>query len=228
MEQNQVMIVEDDANLREAIDDTLDLAGYNRILAENGESAVAMLAKYTPDVIVSDINMPGMDGFALLKTLQKKLPNVPIVLMTAYGNISDAVQAMREGAVDYLSKPFEPQVLVDKLHKLLPECEELQSQPVAEDPHSKQLLALAKRVSDSDVSVLISGASGTGKEVLARYIHDNSSRRDNEFVAINCAIFVEIFSITPVTSPLTRQILLSIEDCWQDAHGRLFISLTPI
>ncbi len=186
----RVMVVEDDAELREALDDTLELAGYDSVTADSGESALLMLEKAMPDIIISDVNMPGINGLSLLKSLQNKLPDVPVLLMTAYGNISDAVQAMKDGAVDYLSKPFEPQSLIDKLKRFMP-VTGASDEPVAVDPKTKQLLAIAKKVAKSDVSVMISGASGTGKEVLARYIHDNSSRSDKEFFAINCAAIPE-------------------------------------
>jgi two-component system response regulator FlrC len=184
------MIVEDDQALREALDDTLELAGYRSITADSGESALLMLDTEHPDMIISDVNMPGINGLSFLKSLNNKLPEVPVLLMTAYGNISDAVQAMKEGAVDYLSKPFEPNFLIEKLKRFMPVTVR-DNEPVAADPRTKQLLAMAKKVAKSDVSVMISGASGTGKEVLAHYIHDMSSRKDHEFIAINCAAIPE-------------------------------------
>lgn len=185
-----IMIVEDDQALREALDDTLELAGYHSITADSGESALLMLEAQRPDMIISDVNMPGINGLSFLKSLHHKLPEVPVLLMTAYGNISDAVQAMKEGAVDYLSKPFEPNFLLEKLKRFMPVTVH-DNEPVAADPRTKQLLAMAKKVAKSDVSVMISGASGTGKEVLARYIHDMSPRKDHEFIAINCAAIPE-------------------------------------
>ena len=187
----RILIVEDDVNLGEALDDTLSLSGYQSELAENAELALQIINKSKPDIIVSDINMPGMDGYSLLKTLKKNYPDLPILLMTAYGNINDAVQAMRDGATDYLLKPFEPGDLLKKIQAYVPQTNEEELQPIAEDPSSQRLLSLAKRVAQSDASVLISGDSGTGKEVLARYIHDNSERVKKPFVAINCAAIPE-------------------------------------
>lgn len=187
-----VLVVEDDLDLREALVDTLELAGCTVTQADSAEQALTLLPKQAFDMIVSDINMGAMDGMGLLKEVRKEYPQLPMLLITAYGSVSASVEAMRNGAVDYLVKPFKPQLLVDTVSRYVgvatPNSDE---GPVAEEISSQQLLQLAKRVAETDSTVLICGESGTGKEVLARYIHQQSSRVNKPFVAINCAAIPE-------------------------------------
>jgi two-component system response regulator FlrC len=181
-----LLIVEDDTALREALSDTLMIADYNVVTADNGEEALGLLDSQDVAMIISDVNMQPMDGHTLLKKVKQKLPAVPFLLMTAYGTIEKAVQAMHDGAVDYMVKPFEAEVLVNTVSRYVPAGEE-DSDFIAESDNSRQLLVLAQRVADSDATVMITGESGSGKEVLARYIHEHSPRSDKPFVAINCA-----------------------------------------
>ncbi|UZD64534.1 sigma-54-dependent transcriptional regulator [Marinobacter sp. AN1] len=194
MARPQILIVEDDHDLREALVTTLELARFRVREAASGEKALDELARGPVDMVVSDVNMPGMSGHDLLAEVLKKYPGLPMMLITAYGQISDAVSAMQTGAIDYLVKPFEPQVLVEAVDKVVGATvsrRRSSDDPVAEDPISKRLFQLAKKVAASDSTVMISGESGTGKEVLARFIHQNSSRSDQPFVAINCAAIPE-------------------------------------
>jgi len=186
-----LLIVEDDAGLREALLDTLEVAGYNCYEAQSGEAALLQLQENTVDMVISDIQMGGMNGLSLLKNIKNRWPNLPVLLMTAYAKIDDAVEAMREGAIDYLSKPFAPEVLLNQVGRYAPMQQAATGEPIAEDPSSLEMLALAVRVASSDASVMITGPSGTGKEVLARYLHDKSARSDEPFVAINCAAIPE-------------------------------------
>lgn len=185
-----VLVVEDDNDLREALGETISLAGYKTMLAEDGKAALKLVAQEKPNIVITDVQMEGLDGYGLLRKLNVTCPDIPVILMTAHGNVSDAVAAMHNGAVDYLAKPFEPQVLIQKISRCIPASDE-EGQPVAEDQQSKEMLTMACRVAKSEATVLISGESGTGKEVLARYIHDHSSRCDQPFVAINCAAIPE-------------------------------------
>ncbi|MAD01175.1 sigma-54-dependent Fis family transcriptional regulator [Pseudomonas abyssi] len=185
---SRILLVEDDDALREALADTLMLGGYDYLEAASAEAALQLLQQDSVSMVVSDVNMPGMDGHALLRTLRSQYPQLPVLLMTAYGTVQQAVTAMRDGAADYLVKPFAPKALLEligqhALGRLAPAADG----PVAVEPASVQLLELAARVAASDSTVLISGESGTGKEVLARYIHQQSPRAAQPFIAINCA-----------------------------------------
>ena len=186
-----VLVVEDDRDLREALVDTLELAEIRTIEAEDGETAILRLKDSVVDMVVSDVNMPGIDGHALLEYVREQFPALPFLLITAFGQVGKAVEAIRKGAVDYLVKPFEADALVDTIRQFASGAVLSGNEPVAEDGVSKQLLQLARRVAVTDSTVLITGESGTGKEVLARYIHDQSTRAGEPFIAINCAAIPE-------------------------------------
>jgi two-component system response regulator FlrC len=159
----QVLIVEDDAILRGALCQTMEYGGYQVLNARNGKDALAVMDRETVDLVISDVQMDEMDGTELLQVVRRREPTLPFVMMTAHGSVQHAVQSMRDGATDYLQKPFEANVLLE----------------------------LALRVAATDATVLISGESGTGKEVLARAIHEGSERREGPFVALNCAAMPE-------------------------------------
>ncbi|MCC4274596.1 sigma-54-dependent transcriptional regulator [Marinomonas communis] len=187
-----LLVVEDDRGLAEALEDTLLLAGYQCAMVESSEEAILALKRQNFDMVVSDVNLPGMDGYGLLQHVVEQFPELPIMLMTAYGDISHAVEAMRNGAVDYLLKPFKEDELLDVIAKHTLRVAKVKSNaPIAKDPSSVALLELAKRVAVTDSTVLICGESGTGKEVLAQYIHSVSNRSSQPFVAINCAAIPE-------------------------------------
>jgi two-component system response regulator FlrC len=143
---------------------------------------------------VSDVQMQPVDGRELLRRMQQRHPALPVLLMTAFGTIDQAVAAMREGAVDYLVKPFEAEELERRVARYIRPTAEVRrpnSQLIAEDPRSRTLLELAARVAHSEVTVLLTGESGTGKEVFARFIHANSQRAAGPFIAVNCAAIPE-------------------------------------
>jgi len=191
MENNKILVVEDDAGLREALVDTLILGGYQCVECESGEEALLTLKTTKVALVVSDVQMGGMSGLALLRSIKAKQPELPMLLMTAYATIDDAVSAMREGASDYMAKPFAPEVLLNLVSRYMPVPVIATNDPVVGDEKSFALLALAKKVAMSEASVMINGPSGSGKEVLSQYIHNHSSRAAKPFVAINCAAIPE-------------------------------------
>ncbi len=190
MTQSTVLLVEDDDSLREALSTTLEVAGYKTIEAENGKQALISLQRQNPDIIVSDVQMDEMDGLEFLKALRSSSHEVPFLMMTAFGSVNSAVTAMREGATDYLQKPFAPEVLLNLINRYIQPLQNNET-PVIEDPKSKALFEIAKKVSQTEATTMLTGPSGAGKEVMARYIHNNSKRREQPFVAINCAAIPE-------------------------------------
>ena len=187
MAQSKVLIVEDDEGLREALIDTLELAGYEWVEADSAETALLILKKEPVDIVVSDVQMAGMGGLALLRSIKLNWPNLPVLLMTAYANIEDAVSAMKEGAIDYMAKPFAPEVLLNMVSRYAPVKNEQTGDAIVADDKSLKLLKLADKVARTDANVMVLGPSGSGKEVMSRYIHNNSQRSEGPFVAINCA-----------------------------------------
>lgn len=189
---SHILVVEDDLNLREALVDTLEMAKMKVKSVSCAEQAVEVLKKDQGfDLIVSDVNMGAMSGHDLLRYVKKDYPHIPILLITAFASISESVQAMKEGAADYLVKPFDPQTFIETVEKFVGGFRPNNDEPIAIDKNSRELLTLAKRVAQSDSTALLIGESGTGKEVLARYIHDQSPRVNKPFIAINCAAIPE-------------------------------------
>ncbi|PCJ26642.1 MAG: sigma-54-dependent Fis family transcriptional regulator [SAR86 cluster bacterium] len=191
MENNKlILIVEDDPNLRDALYDTLALSNYQVITAASAEDALQLLDSKTISLIISDVQMPGIDGHEFLKISKRQYPDTPFVLITAFGNIPKAVEAIKNGAADYVIKPFEAEVLIEMVTRLLPATLDTGKMIIA-DKRSQELAQLAARVAATDVTVMISGESGTGKEVYSRFIHECSPRSNAAFCAINCAAIPE-------------------------------------
>ena len=183
-----ILIVEDDHALREALLDTAALAGFEATGAADGRAALAALAHEPFDLVISDIQMEPMDGHTLLREIRSRYRDLPVILMTAYESIQSAVNALRDGATDYLVKPFEAEVLVARIDDWLPTAPlPLQDDVVAVDATSRRVFDLACRVAQSDASVMITGESGVGKEIVFRTIHRHSQRAAQTPVAINCA-----------------------------------------
>ena len=187
-----VLVVEDDRDLLEAVCTTLELAGISSLGACDATSGLELLAARDIGLVFSDVGMAPLDGIELLAEIRRRRPDLPVVLMTAYGVVEQAVQAMRAGAADYLTKPVEAEQLLAIARRHLSYAAiEVPSGFIAEDPVAKELLRLAARVARSSATVLLTGESGSGKEMIARYVHSNSARAEAAFVAINCAAIPE-------------------------------------
>ena len=185
-----VLVVEDDAALREALVDTLAAAGLSVLSAPDAPSALQLLQSEEIALVISDVQMPGPNGYQLLSSIRQMRPDLPVVLMTAYGTVAQAVAAMREGATDYIVKPFDAQALIEMARRQLA-LRVVPNELVAADRESRRLVCLARKIAETDATVLITGESGTGKEVYARFIRDHSARAAAPFVAINCAAIPE-------------------------------------
>ncbi|MFT6285450.1 MAG: two-component system response regulator FlrC [Alcanivorax sp.] len=187
----RILVVEDDETLRDAMCDTIQYGGYQVASASNGVEALKTLESEVVDLVISDVEMDVMDGHTLLREVKSLRPELPFVLVTAHGSIEKAVEAMRAGATDYLLKPFVAEVLLEMVSRLGVSGKQQMTGMMADDPNMIRVCELALRVAATSATVLISGDSGTGKEVVARYIHQNSGRADQAFVALNCAAIPE-------------------------------------
>jgi len=190
MSNNVILVIEDDRDLRQALCDTLRMSGYSTLEADSADPALELLATEQVNLIISDVQMPGMHGDELLKTVKRKYPEIPFVLITAYGTVTKAVEAIQGGAADYIIKPFEAEVLIEMVDRLAVATPKSESM-IIESKRSRELAELGRRVAATDVTVMISGESGCGKEVYSRYIHECSRRNDKPFIAINCAAIPE-------------------------------------
>jgi len=185
MTDNCILVVEDDNELREAVCDTLLLAGFKVKSACSAEIALRTLEQCEVDMVVSDVNMEGMDGIELLQRIRLTNAGLPVLIVTAFADVSKAVSAIKLGAVDFLMKPFEPGLLVETIKQQIGIKSDVK--PIVIDPVSRKLYMLAQKVARADSTVLILGESGVGKEVVSKFIHEESPRGDKPMIAINCA-----------------------------------------
>ena len=197
-EQGPVLLVDDDKDLLQLIAMRLTAAGYAVTAVESGAAALTALAVSRPQVVVTDLRMEGMDGMGLFDAIHRQSPSLPVVILTAHGTIPEAVTATRRGVFSFLTKPFDPKVLLDTVAEAMRlssapggNTEDWRAEIMTRSSGMEQLLSQAKRVAASDASVCIFGASGTGKELLARAIHRASTRAPEAFVAVNCGAIPE-------------------------------------
>jgi len=191
----RILIVDDDPDLLRLLAIRLEGAGYQPIPAESAEKALALLAVERPAVILTDIRMGGMDGLALFEAVHRTYPSLPVIILTAHGTIPDAVAATQRGVFGYLTKPVDPQQLLDELARAVQLSASAEHTApggaldgiLTQSARMEELLAKARLVAPTEASVLILGDSGAGKELLARAIHAASPRSAQPFVAINCA-----------------------------------------
>jgi two-component system response regulator GlrR len=194
----KIILVDDDKDLLQLIAMRLTAAGYAVTAVESGEAALAALAVARPQLVVTDLRMQGMDGMALFDAIHREAPSLPVVILTAHGTIPEAVTATRRGVYSFLTKPFEPKVLLDTVAEAIrlssPPAGEMagwRAELITRSSAMEDLLAQARRVAASDASVCVLGQSGTGKELLARAIHRASPRAEKPFVAVNCGAIPE-------------------------------------
>jgi two-component system, response regulator FlrC len=190
-----VMIVEDDSDLREAICVTLDLHEIPYRAFEDAEKGLMAAGQEPFSLVVSDFKLPGMDGMTLLRSLQKKAPQLPVVIMTAFAEAKLAVEALQSGARDFLIKPFQPEHLVEVIARFRPSESAVAgangSRIIAKSAASLAVLTRCERVAATNATVLLTGESGVGKDIFARHIHTRSQRAEKPYIAINCAAIPE-------------------------------------
>jgi DNA-binding NtrC family response regulator len=204
MKKNLILIVDDEPEIRKVIFEGLSRNGHSIFLAENAERALHLFGQKAFDLVVTDVKLPDRDGLELLDTIKSRSAHTPVIVMTGFGSIQNAVEAMRKGAFDYVLKPFSLESLEQRIQMALggehvheevhPDAEDFSNETMpilTKDKRMKEMIALSQRIAPSKATVLIQGESGTGKELFARYIHAQSPQKQGPFVAVNCASLPE-------------------------------------
>src|SRR6266550_4725424 len=201
-----LLVADDDPGVRESLERTLTREGYRVVLASDGRAALERVQAGGVDLIVTDLRMPGLTGLELLRAAKAIMPDVDVILLTAFGTVEEAVKAMKDGAYDFLTKPFRREQLIKLVDKALErrdlieqnralkkQLEDIRAkgQMIGASPSFRRMLTLVEQIADSSATILIQGESGAGKELVARAIHERSGRRTGPFVAVNCAALPE-------------------------------------
>jgi two-component system response regulator HydG len=205
-EPRTLLVADDDPGLRESLNRTLTRAGYSVILASDGRAALEQLQTSGIDLVLTDLRMPGLTGLEVLRAVKTLVPDVDVILLTAFGTVEEAVSAMKDGAYDFITKPFRGEQLLKLVSKalerrgLIQQNKDLQKQLedlrgkgqiIGASPAFRRMMTLIDQVADSSATVLVQGESGAGKELVASAIHERSRRRGGPFVAVNCAALPE-------------------------------------
>ena len=198
----KILVIDDDTSLRRVLEYNLQEEGYDVAAAASGEDGLRLFKQLQPDLVITDMKMSGMDGLKVLKSIKESSADTLVIIITAFGTVDVAVEAMKAGAYDYITKPFNREALKLTVKKALQfsglaeENKRLKDELadkadfrsiVGSSPEMEKVFAMVRKVADTEASVFITGESGTGKELIARSIHANSSRRDGPFLAINCS-----------------------------------------
>lgn len=201
-----ILIVDDEKNYPMVIGELLQEEGYTTCTASNGMEALDILSHEFVDLVLTDVKMPGMDGILLLEKIKTINPDIPVIVMTAYGSVEKAVEAMHKGAYTFILKPFENQTLIAHIAKAISVYRIVQENKILREEirtrynfdniigkskPMQEVYGIIKKVAPSSASILIEGESGTGKELVAKSIHYNSTRKDNALIAVNCSAFAE-------------------------------------
>lgn len=203
MQNKKILLVDDDKDLLELLSIRLTAARYETVLADSAEAAINYLDISRPHLVISDIQMSGMDGMALFEYIHRTIPTLPVIILTAFGTIPDAVSAVQQGIFGYLTKPYDPKILLNQIERAIGLSPVVDTTPckapspswrktiITQSAIMEDLLTKVDRVAQGDASVLLSGESGVGKELFARAIHQASKRCDQAFITINCAAIPE-------------------------------------
>ncbi len=181
-----ILVVDDDPQMRSALKEAIQRMGFSVVVCDGGAEGLNKLQQSGYQLVVTDMNMPKMDGLTFLKEIRRRIGNLPVLVITGFGTVENAVESMKEGATDYLMKPFSFDSLKKALDSIISRAAAGKDM-LAESPEMKRIVALAENLAANDITVLINGESGTGKELLARRIQQTSRRKDKPFVAVNCA-----------------------------------------
>jgi len=242
MDKNRILIIEDDKRLREILKKILDRKGFRVDLATNGSDGIAKIKQDFYDMALTDLKMPGMDGIEVLRAIKRISPKTYVIIMTAYGTIDSAVEAMRNGAFDYVTKPFKTEEISIVLEKasedreLRRKIEDLTKKVeqtskfdniIAKSKTMRAVFEMIRRVSKTDATVLITGKTGTGKELVARAIHNNSERAGKSFVVVNSSAIPETLLESELFGYVKGAFTGALRDkrgLFQEAHeGTLFL-----